>query len=298
MTYHGELEKKAAMEQKRNLAGDEANGHEDVAAGIYRVFNVGAGRRNKRRLRPPTNSKIAAGVSAIPAELIDTVAPQSAAPDQQRCAPLSIPLSDTPGRARVKEVNRLAIPAAFLRRPGSSERCQGSSRLTIPDAFLESPPPPRHLLARRGGAAVFGGGGGGGAGGGRMVRRSGSVRNPSSGRKSGDSGRYNGLVGAKQDSGYASNDSGNVWRCSVDVDDRDLPERRRNSCPAIMQRIVPPPPPPAPLECFLRLGAGQCGLCSVELSAAGAAWPDQQRFSRFVADLLPTMGAQHLLFCF
>ena len=35
VSYHGDLEKKAAMEQKRTLTGDEANGHDNSGSGIY-----------------------------------------------------------------------------------------------------------------------------------------------------------------------------------------------------------------------------------------------------------------------
>ena len=56
MAYHGDLEKKAAMEQKRNLAGEESNGHEDES-GIYRLRMEPIGRPK----RSPTRSSKSAG---------------------------------------------------------------------------------------------------------------------------------------------------------------------------------------------------------------------------------------------
>lgn len=58
VSYHGELEKKAAMEQKRTLTGDEANGQE-TTAGIYNnnssYLQNNVRLRRKIKNRPPRN---------------------------------------------------------------------------------------------------------------------------------------------------------------------------------------------------------------------------------------------------
>ena len=51
VSYHGELEKKAAMEQKRTLAGDEANGHENSVPGIYHHTSFNSRMRKKQKNR-------------------------------------------------------------------------------------------------------------------------------------------------------------------------------------------------------------------------------------------------------
>lgn len=51
MSYHGELEKKAAMEQKRTLTSDEANGHESSVPGIYHHTSFNSRMRKRQKSR-------------------------------------------------------------------------------------------------------------------------------------------------------------------------------------------------------------------------------------------------------
>ena len=56
VSYHGDLEKKAAMEQKRNLTGEETNGHDDSGSGTNRHYSLDVRKKRaqqvQQRLQP------------------------------------------------------------------------------------------------------------------------------------------------------------------------------------------------------------------------------------------------------
>ena len=99
VSYHGDLEKKAAMEQKRNLAGDDtANGnhhHDDSGSGTNNNNN---NNNNRRRHKKDPSRKC---VPIPPAFLIKPVH------GRMQCG----------GRKPLNRGRPLAIPEAFLYKP-------------------------------------------------------------------------------------------------------------------------------------------------------------------------------------
>ena len=108
VSYHGDLEKKAAMEQKRTLGGDgdEANGHEDSGSGIYQQFSLSRRMRKKRVGRDQKTSKIAFPV---------------ASPIRQQM--------DQGKKSRCALIRPISIPEAFVIKPAPPSKCYRTGKV-------------------------------------------------------------------------------------------------------------------------------------------------------------------------